>query len=55
MILSRGSLCPLCPDSALDPLGHHGVTCRQGGDVVMRHNRLRDIIVDFCQSARLGV
>ena len=29
--LSRGSLCPLCPDTALDP-----------------HNRLRDVIVDFC-------
>ena len=39
--LSRGSLCPLCPDTALDPLGHHAVTCRRGGgDVVMRHNRL---------------
>ena len=33
--LSRGSLCPLCPDTALDPLGHHAVTCRRGGDVVM--------------------
>ena len=53
--LSRGSLCPLCPDTALDPLGHHAVTCRRGGDVVMRHNRLLDVIVDFCRSARLGV
>ena len=53
--MSRGSLCPLCPDTALDPLGHHVVTCRQGGDVVMRHNRLRDVIVDFFHSARLGV
>ena len=51
--LSRGSLCPLCPDTALDPLGHHAVTCRRGGDVVMRHNRLRDVIVDFCRSACL--
>ena len=49
--LSRGLLCPLCPDTALDPLGHHAVTCRRGGDVVMHHNRLRDVIVDFCHSA----
>ena len=30
-------------------------TCRRGGDVVMRHNRLRDVIVNFCHSAHLGV
>ena len=53
--LSRGSLCPLCPDTALDPLGHHAVTCRRGGDVVMRLDWLRDIIIDFCHSAHLGV
>ena len=38
--LSRDSLCPLCPDTALDPLGRHAVTCRHGGDVVKRHNQL---------------
>ena len=43
------------PRHAQDPLGHHAVTCRQGGDVVVRHNRLRDVIVDFCHSAHLGV
>ena len=34
-------MCPFCPDTALDPLGHHAVTCRHGGDVVIHHNRLR--------------
>ena len=29
-----GSMCLLCPDTALDTLGHHAVTCRRGGDVV---------------------
>ena len=53
--LSSGSLCPLCPDTALDPLGHRAVTCRRGGDIVTHHNRLRDVIVDFCHSAHLGV
>ena len=33
---SGRSMCPFCPDTALDPLGHHDVTCRHGGDVVTR-------------------
>eukprot|EP00731_Ephydatia_muelleri_P023351 Em0015g934a len=52
---SGGSLCPLCPDTALDPLGHHATTCRHGGDVVARHNRLRDIFANFCRRAHLSV
>ena len=35
------TVCPFCQDVALDPLGHHAVTCRHGGDVVIRHNHLR--------------
>ena len=52
---SGGSPCPLCPDTALDPLGHHAATCRHGGDVVARHNRLRDIVTNFCRRAHLSV
>ena len=48
-------MCPLCTDVALDPLGHHAVTCRHGGDVVVRHNHLRDVVVDFCRRAHLSV
>ena len=44
-----GTVCPLCTDVALDPLGHHAVTCRHGGDMVVRHNHLRDVVVDFCR------
>jgi len=29
------------PTSVLDPLGHHAASCRHGGDVVTRPNRLR--------------
>ena len=28
---SGRSMCPFCPDTVLDPLGHHAVTCRHGG------------------------
>eukprot|EP00731_Ephydatia_muelleri_P032585 Em0024g129a len=53
--LSYGSCCPLCPEIALDPLGHHAVTCKRGGDVVSRHNKLRDILAESCRRAHLSV
>ena len=42
---SGWSMCPFCLDISLDPLGHHDVTSRHGGeggggDVVIRHNCL---------------
>ena len=39
--------CLYCPDHQLDPLGHHAVTCKGGGDVVMSHNLLRDVFPIF--------
>ena len=41
--------------SALDHLGHHAITCKYGGDVVSRHNRIRDILVETCHRAHIGV
>eukprot|EP00731_Ephydatia_muelleri_P019426 Em0012g251a len=52
---SGGSLCPHCPDIALEPLGHHAASCRHGGDVVARHNHLWDIFANFCRWAHLSV
>ena len=52
---SDASPCPFCPDLILDPLGHHATSCRHGGDVVIRHNHLRDIVADFCRQAHLSV
>ncbi|KAL5463725.1 hypothetical protein EMCRGX_G032650 [Ephydatia muelleri] len=40
------SMCSFCPDTALDPLGHHAVTCRHGGDsesVERGHGLTRDL------------
>ncbi|KAL5510755.1 hypothetical protein EMCRGX_G006356 [Ephydatia muelleri] len=53
--LSYGSCFPLCPDIALDPLGHHAVTCKRGDDVVSCHNKLRDILAESCRRAHLSV
>ena len=44
---SGDSICPLCPGKVLDPLGHHALTCKRGGDVVTRHNKLRDTLIDL--------
>ncbi|KAL5468738.1 hypothetical protein EMCRGX_G029849 [Ephydatia muelleri] len=52
---SGGSLCSLCPDTVLDPLGHHASTCKRGGDAVFRHNRLRDVVGESCRLAHLSV
>ena len=49
MDTSQGSQCALCPDNALDPLGKHG------GDVVARHNTLRDVLAESCHQAHLGI
>ena len=46
--------CPYCPDHQLDPLGHHAMTRKGGGDVVLCHNSLSDVFVHFCHRARLG-
>ena len=54
MDTSLGSCCPYCPEHQLDPLGHHAVTCKSGGDVVLRHNSLRDAYSQFCHRACLG-
>ena len=54
MDVSFGSCCPYCPNHRLDPLGHHALTCKHGGDVVLRHNNLRDIFVESCHRACLG-
>ena len=51
---SEGSQCTLCP-GVLDHLGHHAVTCKYGGDVVFRHNKIRDILVETCRRAHIGV
>ena len=53
--VSYGSCCPPCPEIALDPLGHHAVTCKRGGDVVSRHNKLRDDLAESCRLAHLGI
>ena len=49
----EGTPCPLCHHN-MDAWGHHMLTFRSGGDVITRHNQLRDCIADFCHKACLS-
>ena len=52
--LFSGEKCPCCLTLSLDPLGHHALTCRYNGDVVSRHNRVRDSFFESCRQAGIG-
>ena len=54
MDVSFGSCCPYCPNHRLDPHGHHALTCKHGGDMVLHHNSLRDVFVESYHRACLG-
>ena len=47
-------ICPFCPSSTLDTLGHHCVTCRCGGDVMTWHNALRSVLYTTLHRAGLS-
>ena len=51
MDTSQNTRCSLCPSHALDPLGHHA---KSGGDVIVRHNALRDTFWESCKLACIG-
>ena len=38
--------------SALDPLGHHAITCKCGGDVVVQHY---DVLAETCRRTHLSI
>ena len=52
-ISSTDSKCFLC-SKTLDPDGHHALTCRSGGDTIVRHNKLRDCFANLCSKACLS-
>ena len=52
---SQGSQRAFRPARSLDPVGHHALTCKCGGDFVLRHNALRDTLVHFLHCAHASV
>ena len=51
MDTSQNSSCSFCPSHALDPMGHHALSCKGGGDSIIRHNSLRDTFWESCKQA----
>jgi hypothetical protein len=49
----EGEMCHVCKKVRLDKNGHHSVNCNTSGDIIARHNAVRDVIASFCRSALL--
>ena len=46
------AICGFC-GIVLDKMGLHALSCCAGGDMVLRHNSIRDILFHYCLRARL--
>src|SRR5690348_4424246 len=43
--VSRGGVpCPSCTHTFLDQYGDHAICCTSTGDLIVRHNRMRDLV-----------
>ena len=51
---SEGEICPVCNDEVLDANGNHGVNCKKSGDMIGRHNAVRDYLAAQCRTAQLS-
>ena len=51
---SEGEICPVCNDEVLDANGIHGVNCKKSGDMIGRHNAVRDYLAAQCRTAQLS-
>ena len=52
-MVMEGSSCPVY-DTVADCMGDHLVTCRGNGDMIHRHDSLRDVLFSAAQSAALA-
>ena len=46
--------CPYCQNGRLEKLGDHALNCHGWGDMISRHNRVRDRIFAVCSTANLS-
>ena len=46
--------CPSCKSGTLDVMGDHAVSCHGCGDMISRHDRIRDKIISACSGALLS-
>ena len=51
-VFEEDTLCVFC-GALIDPKGKHCKSCMSGGDTVLMHNTVRDIVEDYCKRGRL--
>ena len=49
----KGGNCRIC-DNTMSPGAKHGLACKSGGDLIKRHNRIRDFIYNLSREAGLN-
>ena len=52
-VLEGSVVCPLCA-SAMDTKGIHCLSCTVGGDLIARHNDIRDLLFSFAERGLLN-
>src|SRR3954451_11911689 len=52
--VTMGVRCPSCMHTFLDRHGDHAICCTTTGDLIVRHNRIRDLVDKFAREGHLG-
>jgi hypothetical protein len=52
-VLSAPAPCPFCKQT-MDIYGDHALCCKKSGDMITRHNRVRNLIVQFADMGLLS-
>eukprot|EP01127_Copromyxa_protea_P014070 TRINITY_DN386_c0_g1_i8.p1 TRINITY_DN386_c0_g1~~TRINITY_DN386_c0_g1_i8.p1 ORF type:complete len:1404 (-),score=287.75 TRINITY_DN386_c0_g1_i8:242-4453(-) len=51
VLFNEETTCPVCKSHKLDADGFHAAMCKFGGSLQRRHDKIRNIIYEFCRSA----
>ena len=53
-VCSGGVPCVSCMHTNLDSFGDHAICCTSTGDLIVRHNRMRDLVDKFAREGQLS-
>jgi hypothetical protein len=52
-VWDKGASCPMCKQT-LDIMGDHAICCTTNGDLIVRHNRIRDLVDSIAREGHLS-
>jgi len=52
-VWDKGASCPMCKQT-LDIMGDHAICCTTNGDLIVRHNRIRDLVDSIAHEGHLS-